>query len=142
MKTLSLTAAVCLAVGFAVGGVFSQERVDVASLPFSAARPAGDTLFVSGQIAVRPDGSPVTGDIAEQTRQVMANIGEALAEHGYGFEDVVNVTVYLSDMEHYAGMNAAYREFFPNGHFPARATVGGLQIAFGLDVEISAVAHK
>jgi 2-iminobutanoate/2-iminopropanoate deaminase len=122
-------------------GVAWAQRVDVASLPFSTARPAGNTLYISGRIPTS-DGSVVTGSIADQTRLTMDNIGAILKENGYTFADVVNVTVYLSDMKHYDEMNAAYREYFPDGKYPARACVGGLQLALGADMEISAVAYK
>jgi 2-iminobutanoate/2-iminopropanoate deaminase len=125
--------------------VFAQQtpkKIDVAALPFSPARQAGPTLYVSGQIPVKADGTTVTGDIAAETRQTMDNIGAILKDHGRTFADVVNVTVYLSDMKHYPAMNAAYREYFPEGKFPARACVGGLQLAFGADLEISAIAYK
>jgi 2-iminobutanoate/2-iminopropanoate deaminase len=72
----------------------------------------------------------------------MDNIGAILRDNGYTFADVVSVTVYLSDMKHYQEMNAAYRAYFPDGKFPARACVGGLQLALGAEMEISAIAHK
>lgn len=124
------------------GIVRGQTKVPIDSLPFSLAREAGSTLYVSGQIAITPDGTPVKGSIADETRQTMRNIRRILADHGYSFQDVVNVNVYLSDMKHYDEMNDAYREFFPRGNFPARACVGGLQIAYGLNMEISCIAHK
>ena len=125
-----------------VCGVAWAQNVDVATLPFSASRTAGETVYLSGQIPVRPDGSVVEGSVTDQTRQTMDNLGAILKDNGLTFADVVNVTVYLSDMEHYAEMNAAYREYFPDGKFPARACVGGLQLAFGADLEISAIAHN
>ncbi|NIQ94995.1 MAG: RidA family protein, partial [Desulfuromonadales bacterium] len=65
-------------VGLLAGAVWSQDTVPVKTLPFSAARQAGSTLYVSGQIAVDPDGTPVEGSIAAETRQVMRNISKAL----------------------------------------------------------------
>lgn len=137
-------AAAAIAVAVYVGQADSQQpgRVDVAALPFSAARQAGDTLYVSGQIPVGADGSVVKGSIHMETSQVMQNIGAILIANGYDFEDVVSVTVYLSDMRHYEQMNRAYREFFPDGTYPARACVGGLQIAFDANIEIQCVAYK
>ena len=71
----------------------------------------------------------------------MDNIGRTLTEYGYTFDDVVSVIVYLKDMGDYAEMNKAYAEYFKNG-FPARACVGGLQIAFDARLEISCIAYK
>ena len=110
-------------------------------LPFSASRSAGDTLYVSGQIPIKPDGTFESGTTDAQTRQVMENLGAVLKDNGYTFDDVVKVTVYLKSMDDYQEMNGAYRTFF-SGKFPARECVGGLQIAAGLDVEISAIAYK
>jgi 2-iminobutanoate/2-iminopropanoate deaminase len=137
MKRRTLTGGILLALGVSIGTALAQ----VQGLPFSPARQAGSTLYLSGQIAALPDGTMLKADIAAQTRQTMDNLGAVLKDNGYTFDDVVRVTVYLKDMEDYQAMNAAYREYFPNG-FPARACVGGLQIAFGLDVEISAIAVK
>jgi len=139
-----LGAVTLVALGAMIRPVLAQtpQKVDVAALPFSPARQAGPTLYVSGQIPVKADGTPVTGDVAAQTRQTMDNIAAVLKDNGYTFADVVNVTVYLSDMKHYPAMNAAYREYFPDGKFPARACTGGLQLAFGADLEISAIAYK
>ena len=134
---------VLVAIAITVWPAFAQQtKVDVAALPFSPARQAGPTLYVSGQIPVQSDGTPVQGTVTEQTKQTMDNIAAVLKQNGYTFADVVNVTVYLSDMKHYQEMNAAYREYFPDGKFPARACVGGLQLAFGADLEISAIAYK
>jgi 2-iminobutanoate/2-iminopropanoate deaminase len=133
MKRLSWIALVVVSLG--MGWALAQQ------LPFSAARTAGDTLYVSGQIPMKADGTLESGSTTAQTRQVMENMGKVLKEEGYTFDDVVKVTVYLKSMDDYQEMNAAYREFF-SGDFPARECVGGLEIAAGLDVEISAIAYK
>jgi reactive intermediate/imine deaminase len=131
------------AAGAVTGVAWAQlQRVNAVQLPFSPARAAGDTLYVSGQIPVKEDGTVLEGSVTDQTRQTMENISAVLKDNGYTFADVANVTVYLSDMKHYQEMNAAYREFFPDNKFPARACAGGLQLAFGAHLEISAIAHK
>lgn len=120
--------------------VTSQEPVPLSTLPFSPARKAGPTLFVSGQIARTAAGEDVHGSVADETRQVMENIGSVLRENGYDYKDIVSATVYLSDLSDYQEMNKVYASYF-NGGFPARATVGGVQIVFGFKVEISCVAY-
>lgn len=120
----------------------SQDpAIDVSTLPFSAAVKAGNTLYLSGQIPIRADGSIVEESVAEQTHQTMKNLEDALKSQDYSFDDVVSVTVYLADMKDYTEMNAAYRGYFKNG-FPARACVGGLQLALGARMEISAIAYQ
>ena len=71
----------------------------------------------------------------------MENLGRILTENGYSFDDVVNATVYLSDINDYAALNKVYATYFPKG-FPARACIGGASLVAGFKVEISAIAYK
>lgn len=123
------------------GSVWAQKAVPIKTLPFSAARQAGNTLYVSGQIPRTPDGKDVKASVDRETRQAMDNIGRILASHGYTFDDVVFANVYLKEIEDYHEMNAAYASYFKD-KFPARACVGGQQIVFDFRVEISCIAHK
>jgi len=142
MKRIAVFVAILLsAVGAGAFWVAAQEGRPGSSLPFSPAREAGDTLYVSGQIAISPDGSEVRGSVAAETRQVMANIGRTLRQHGYDYDDVVRATVYLHDIGDYAEMNEAYAAFF-TAPYPARACVGGVDIVRGFRVEISVVAYR
>jgi enamine deaminase RidA (YjgF/YER057c/UK114 family) len=91
--------------------------------PYSYGVRSGDTLFLSGLIARRGrDNVDVPGDVAEQTRTVLANADEILEAGGMTRADVVAARVYLRDGADFAAMNEAYRPFFP-GPPPARATV-------------------
>ncbi len=135
---LAVPAVLCATAAVCAG---APEAAPVAPLPFSAARLVGNTLYVSGQLPRTPDGAEVRESVAAETRQVMENIGTQLAAHGFTFADVVFANVYLSDMADYQEVNAVYASFFPD-RFPARACVGGQQIAFGFRVEISCIAAK
>ncbi len=108
---------------------------------FSAARRAGDFVFVSGQLPFDNDMQIVSGDIVVQTQVVLNNIAVALATADCGLEDVVKTMVWLKDPDDFPGFNATYAEFFPN-HPPARATVGSQLMVEGALIEIEAVAHK
>ncbi len=132
---------ILLALGLAVSPVIAQEAVPLKTLPFSPARQAGGFLFISGQIARTADGADVKESVAAETRQVMENIGRILEEHGYAYDDLVNVTVWLADIEDYHEMNEAYASYFDE-RFPARACTGGAQIVFDFRVEIAAVAYR
>ncbi|CAM2011105.1 RidA family protein [Acanthopleuribacter pedis] len=112
-----------------------------APLPFSPARKAGPTLYVSGQVARTPDGKKVLENAEAETRQVMKNIERVLKANGYGWEHVVSANVYLRNISDYAAMNKAYASFF-KGEFPARATVGGQDLVADYNVEISVIAYK
>lgn len=110
-------------------------------LPFSKAVQAHGFLFLSGQIPMEADGRPLSGTIEEQTRNVLERIGATLAELGSGLEDVVRVTVWLSDLGQFARFNAVYAEYFRAPHLPARSTVQA-QLAFGVGVEIEVTACR
>ncbi len=121
--------------------LWAQPSVPLRTLPFSPARKAGPTLYVSGQVPRTASGQDVRESVEAETRQVMDNIGSILKENGYSFDDVVNATVYLKDIKDYQEMNKVYASYFKNG-FPARATIGGVEIVFGFRVEVSCVAYK
>lgn len=124
-----------------VGPANGQEPTAPKGLPFSSARRAGNTLYVSGQLPRTPEGTEVRASVDAETRQVMDNIGRILKEQGYSFDDVVSATVYLASLQDYKEMNQAYASYFPNA-FPTRACVGGVEIVFGYRVEISCIAYK
>lgn len=130
------------AVALAAVPAAAQTSVPIKALPFSAARKAGNTLYVSGQVARTPAGEDVKTSVDAETHQVMENIDRILKDHGYTFDDVVSATVYLADIDDYHEMNKAYASFYANGVFPARACVGGVEIVFGFRVEISVIASK
>jgi len=123
------------------GSALAQKAVPIKTLPFSAARKAGNTLYVSGQIPRTADGKDVRTSVDAEARQVMDNIGRILKANGYSFDDVVFANVYLKDIEDYHEMNKAYASYYDK-KFPARACVGGQQIVFDFRVEISCIAYK
>ncbi len=136
--------ATLLAFGFVfagISGLNAQEPVPLSKLPFSPARKAGNTLYVSGQVARTPEGKDVKDSAEAEARQVMDNLGRILKENGYSFDDVVSTTVYLADIKDYQTMNKIYASYFKKG-FPARACVGGVTLVFGFRVEISCIAYK
>ncbi len=121
---------------------FAQKAVPLKTLPFSAARQAGNTLYVSGQVARTPDGKDVKASVDAETRQVMDNVVRVLQANGYALKDVVSATVYLANIEDYHEMNAAYASYFGDRVFPARACIGGAELVFDFKVEISVIAWK
>jgi 2-iminobutanoate/2-iminopropanoate deaminase len=99
--------------------------------PYSHAVVANGFVFVSGQIAVKPGGSPteVVGDtMQEQTRQALRNVQTILEAAGSSLDRLVKVTVLLARPDLYKEMNEAYAEFFPRDK-PARAMA-----RFGADI--------
>jgi 2-iminobutanoate/2-iminopropanoate deaminase len=108
--------------------------------PYSQAIHAeGRFLFMSGQIPLTADGELITGDVAEQTKQVLRNMAAVLEEAGLSSANIVKTTIFLSSMDHFAKVNEIYGGFF-TGIPPARSTVAAAGLPRGVDVEIEAVA--
>jgi 2-iminobutanoate/2-iminopropanoate deaminase len=108
---------------------------------FTDAVRAGDLLFVSGIVAVDADGQLVGGeDVVAQARQVLENMRAVLAAAGCGFEDVVKVTIYLTDVEDRPSINPLRQEVFGTAR-PASTLVEVPRLAVdGAKIEIECVA--
>jgi 2-iminobutanoate/2-iminopropanoate deaminase len=109
--------------------------------PYTPAIEAGGYVFLSGQIALDSEGNLHTGDIVTETRQVMENIGTLLRAAGLGYEHLVKVTIFLSDMANYAAVNEVYGSYFGDVP-PAREAVAVMGLPRGVNVEISGVAWR
>jgi 2-iminobutanoate/2-iminopropanoate deaminase len=108
--------------------------------PYSQAIRAGGFVFVSGQLALRPDHAEIVGDsIGEQTEQVFANLRAILEAAGSSLDRLVKTTVYLTDLGDFAGMNEVYARHAGDVP-PARATIEVSALPSGAKVEIEAVA--
>ena len=121
--------------------VISTPLAPAAIGPYSQAIRVGRMVYVSGEIGIVPTTGTFKGaSIGDQTDQALMNVAEILAAAGLTLDNVVATTVYLLDVNDFAGMNAAYASFFTKP-FPARATI---QVAAlptkGALVEISAIA--
>ncbi len=103
--------------------------------PYSPAVRAGDFIFISGQVPQE------TGDIANETRQVLNNIKRILEGCGASLADVVKCQVFLADGKDFAAMNEVYAEFFGDAK-PARSTVVTAFALPNIHVEIEAIAYK
>jgi 2-iminobutanoate/2-iminopropanoate deaminase len=109
--------------------------------PYAQAVRCGDLVFCSGQIALDPGSGDIVGagDVAAQTRQVLANLGAVLAAAGTSLERAVKTTIYLADMNDFAAVNAIYAEAVGTAP-PARATVEVSRLPRDVLVEIDAIA--
>jgi 2-iminobutanoate/2-iminopropanoate deaminase len=100
----------------------------------------GKMLFTAGQVAIDPhSGQVIQGDIKTQTRQVLKNVEAILKQGGVSLKHVVKTTVFLKDMNEFAGMNEVYAEFFSTNP-PARSTVEVARLPKDVKVEIEAIA--
>ena len=110
--------------------------------PYSQAIMAGDTVYVSGQLPINPStGEFAEGGIKEQARQSLNNIKNILAEAGMTMQQVVKVTVLMTDMSDFAAVNEVYAEFF-SAPYPARSAFAVAALPKGGALEIEAVAVK
>lgn len=108
-------------------------------LPFSKAVRAGDFVFVSGQVAMGPDGEIVGGTIVEQTRRTIENVRAILESAGVTLTDVVKATVWLEDTRDFWSFNRVYAEYFGSA-LPARSCVRA-DLVSDCKVEIEVVAY-
>ena len=111
--------------------------------PYNQAILAGNTLYISGQIAIVPEtGEIENSSIEKETEQVMKNLGAILATAGMSYADVVKCSVFVTDMELYGRVNAVYGQFFDHDTAPARELVDVCNLPKYVNVEISAIAVK
>jgi 2-iminobutanoate/2-iminopropanoate deaminase len=108
--------------------------------PYSQAVKAGNTLYVSGQIALDPEtGNLIEGDVTVQTQTVMHHLGAILKAAGMGFQDVVKCSIFVKNIADFAKVNEVYGTFFDQNP-PARETVEVSRLPKDVLVEISCIA--
>ena len=121
--------------------VVSTKDAPAAIGPYSQAMCVGEFIFTSGQIALKPDGTFVDGDVEEQTKQVVKNLEAVLKEAVSSPQKVVKTTIFLANMDDFAKVNEIYGDFFAP-HKPARSTVAVKTLPKNALVEIEAIAIK
>ena len=110
--------------------------------PYSQAVWAGDTLFVSGQIALDPaSGELIQSNIETETKVVLNNVKAILDKAGIGFSNIVKTSIFLKNMDDFAAVNAVYASYFTSD-FPARETVQVSKLPKDVNVEISVIAIR
>jgi len=118
--------------------------------PYAQGVKAGDTIYVSGQLPIEPkSGRLISGTIAAQTERVLLNIRAIVEEGGASLEDVVKITVYLTDLDDFDEVNRIYKLFFPYSDDPnslsqslppARSTVEVARLPKDAEIEMDAIA--
>jgi 2-iminobutanoate/2-iminopropanoate deaminase len=109
--------------------------------PYSAAVGVGDFVFVSGQVALDPDGKIHGYTPKDQTQKALENLQATLAAAGLTLEHVVKTTIFLKDMDEFSPVNEVYGRFFSEP-YPARSTVEVARLPKDLHVEIEAIAYR
>ena len=122
--------------------IVSTSHAPAAIGPYSQAVRSGSLLFCAGQIPLDPmTGQIVTGDIAEQSRRVLENIGAILKAAQLGFQHVVKTTIFLVRMDDFQSVNEVYATYFRENP-PARSTVAVAALPKGAKIEIEVIAME
>lgn len=109
--------------------------------PYSQAVIHGNTLYVSGQIAIdQASGSLVTDTIEAETKQVMKNLELILKQAETDFSHVLKCSIFVKDMDNFAKINEVYGKYFKENP-PARETVEVSKLPKDVNVEISCIAY-
>jgi reactive intermediate/imine deaminase len=117
----------------------STPEAPAAIGPYSQAVRSGDTVYLSGQVALDPaSGLLVEGDVEAQARRAFENLRAVCEAAGGSMDDVVRVGLYLTDLDQFATVNAVMGEYF-DAPYPARSTVEVSALPRGAQFEVDAV---
>jgi reactive intermediate/imine deaminase len=108
---------------------------------YSQAVRAGDTLYLSGQIGLDPETMQMAEGIDAQTHRVFRNLAAVADAAGMSLDEAVRMTVYLTDLAHFARVNEIMAQYVREPH-PARAAIGVAGLPRGALVEVDAILHK
>jgi 2-iminobutanoate/2-iminopropanoate deaminase len=121
--------------------IFIPEGTAVVG-PYSPAVEANGFIYCSGQIPIDPDtGEIVDGDIKAQTIQCLKNLTNLLKTVSITSDNILKVTIYLTDMNDYAVVNGVYAEYF-KAPYPARTAIAVCALPLGAKVEIDVIAKR
>ena len=117
----------------------NTDRAPAAIGPYSQAVRRGDSVYLSGQIALDPNsGLLVEGDIDAQARRAFYNLKAVCEAAGGSLDDVVRLGLYLTDLGQFATVNAVMADYF-EAPYPARSTIGVSSLPRGAEFEVDAV---
>ena len=115
------------------------DRAPAAIGPYSQAVRCGGTVYLSGQIPLDPATMQlVEGDIAAQAHRVFDNLVAVCESAGRSLAQVARIGIYLTDLAHFAAVNAVMQEYF-QAPFPARSTIGVASLPRGAQIEVDAI---
>ena len=122
--------------------VIFSDKAPKAIGPYSQGILVGNTLYLSGQIAINPETGKIdTTTIENEIRQVLVNLGEVLEAAEMTYDNVVKTTIYTTDLKNFKTINSIYGEYFKEKQ-PARETVQVVALPGRAHVEISGIAVK
>ena len=121
-----------------------KEIIQISEAPeaigtYSQAVKAGNSVYLSGQIPLKPDAMTlVEGEIDIQIRQVFDNLRAVANAAGGGMADIVKLNVYLTDLSHFPIVNEVMAQYFQKP-YPARVALGVASLPKGAPVEMDAI---
>lgn len=111
--------------------------------PYSQAIKVGNTLYVSGQIALdKNTNNLIQGGTSTEAKVILDNIKAIVEKANFTMEDIVKVTIYLKNLDDFSKVNEIYETYFKSGNYPARETVEVSRLPKGANIEISVIASK
>ena len=116
--------------------IIFTDKAPAAIGPYSQAILSGNTLYVSGQIAI--DLAPL-GDVGQETKKILENLGHILNEAQMNYSNVVKTSIFLKNMDDFQIVNEVYGSYF-NENPPARETIQVAKLPKDVNVEISVIA--
>ena len=119
----------------------SSTNHQASKLPFTAGVVAEKTLYISGQIGTDSTGQLLNASFITEADQVMKNLGSVLKNNNLTYNDLVNVTIYLTNMDDYTATNEVYQKYF-NKNFPARVCIAVKELPLKARIEIAGIASK
>lgn len=120
--------------------LIQTDRAPAPAGHYSQAVVHNGTVYIAGQLPIDPEtGEKCLGSIEEQTEQVLKNVAAILDAAGSGLDRVLKVTIYVSDISLWGGVNAVYAKFFGD-HRPARVVVPTRELHHGFLIEVEAIA--
>lgn len=122
---------------------FNKSVIVKGNLPFSESVKVDKTLYLSGQVGLIPETQElISGGIKKETEQTLENIKHVLITHNYQMENITKCTIFLKDMDDFPSFNEIYKQYFKEGKYPARSTIGVNDLALNAKVEIECIANK
>ncbi len=119
--------------------VIHTDQAPKAIGPYSQARRLGQTVYLSGQIPIKPKtGEVILGDFSSATRQVFDNLKAVAEASGGSLQDIVKLNIFVTDLGHFQTLNAIMMEYF-SPPYPARAAVEVAALPKGVEVEMDGI---
>jgi 2-iminobutanoate/2-iminopropanoate deaminase len=123
--------------------IIFTEKAPAPIGPYNQAVLVGNMLYTSGQIALNPlNNELVLDNIESETKQVMENLKAVLEAAEMTFENVIKVSIFISDMNNFSIINTIYGAYFNESNAPARETVQVAGLPKNVNVEISVIAIR